>query len=77
MLRMIGGPKVVDQFLKANGIEDTLIVFNEQTQQSSWELQFKNSALPRNGNGALHKFYLNYCDRFLYVSPPKFIACLS
>ena len=41
LLRLIGGPKVVHDFLIYKGAKDTQIVYNEEIMQSAWKTQHK------------------------------------
>ena len=59
LLRLIGGPKVVDDYFVKNNISDVSIKFNEEEQQANWDLQFKNWTTPIAANEALAKFYYN------------------
>ncbi|TAD85112.1 MAG: hypothetical protein EAY75_11875 [Bacteroidetes bacterium] len=47
MLRLIGGPKAVEDFFVKNNIEDVSIKFNEAEQQANWDLQFQNWTTPK------------------------------
>ena len=42
LLKLIGGPKVVESFFKKNNIRDISIKINEEDQQANWDLQFQN-----------------------------------
>lgn len=42
LLELIGGPKVVDDYLKNIGMKDVQIKYNEFIMQGSWEPQFSN-----------------------------------
>lgn len=46
LLELIGGPKVVDHYLKKIGMKDIQIIYNEATMQSNWENQFSNYSSP-------------------------------
>lgn len=59
LLRLIGGPKVVEEYCKKNGIKDISIKFNEVEQQANWDLQFQNWTTPIAANELLEKFYYN------------------
>ncbi len=59
LLKLIGGPKVVEEYLEQNSVEDVSIKFNEEQQQSNWDLQFQNWTTPFAGNEILKKFYFN------------------
>ena len=59
LLRLIGGPETVEKYLKDNGVNELAIVYDEKTQQSNWENQFRNWTTPKAANLALVKFYEN------------------
>lgn len=59
LLRLIGGPKAVEDYLAENNIKDVSIKFNEEQQQANWDLQFQNWTTPVAGNETLIKFYYN------------------
>jgi beta-lactamase class A/beta-lactamase class A VEB len=59
LLRLIGGPKVVEEYCKKNGINDVSIKYNEEEQQANWDLQFQNWTTPKAANQLLEKFYYN------------------
>ena len=59
LLRLIGGPEVVEKYCKDNGIKDISIKINEEQQQANWDLQFQNWTTPNGANEVLIKFYSN------------------
>lgn len=59
LLRLIGGPKVVEEYFIKNHIKDVSIKFNEEEQQATWDLQFQNWTTPKAANETLAKFYYN------------------
>ncbi|MEW6194290.1 MAG: class A beta-lactamase, subclass A2 [Bacteroidota bacterium] len=59
LLRLIGGPGIVEKYLNANNVYDFAIRYDEKTQQSKWENQFENWTTPKAANLALIKFYEN------------------
>lgn len=59
MLRLIGGPQVVEEYFKKNNFKDVSIKINEEVQQSNWDLQFQNWTTPKASNEVLEKFYYN------------------
>lgn len=59
LLRLIGGPKVVEKYLIKNKIKDVSIKINEEEQQANWDLQFQNWTTPKAANETLAKFYYN------------------
>jgi beta-lactamase class A len=46
LLDLIGGPKIVDAYLKKIGMKDVQVVHNETVMQASWEPQFENYSSP-------------------------------
>jgi beta-lactamase class A len=46
LLELIGGPKVIDDYLKKIGMKDVQIIHNETVMQASWEPQFENYSSP-------------------------------
>jgi beta-lactamase class A/beta-lactamase class A VEB len=59
LLRLIGGPEVVEKYCKDNDIKDISIKINEEQQQANWDLQFQNWTTPKGANETLKKFYSN------------------
>lgn len=59
LLRILGGPQVVEEYFKTNNIENISIKFNEEKQQANWDLQFENWTTPKAANEVLAKFYTN------------------
>ncbi|MDT3406355.1 UNVERIFIED_CONTAM: beta-lactamase class A [Pseudacidovorax intermedius] len=59
LLKMIGGPEVVEKYCKDSGVKDISIKINEETQQANWDLQFLNWTTPKAGNEILELFYAN------------------
>jgi beta-lactamase class A len=59
LLRMIGGPQVVEKYFKKNKFKDISIKFNEEEQQNNWDLQFQNWTTPKAANQVLSAFYYN------------------
>jgi len=59
LLRLIGGPKVVDEYFKKNRIKDVSIKFNEEEINENSELMFQNWTTPKAANETLAKFYYN------------------
>jgi beta-lactamase class A len=59
LLRLIGGPQVVEKYFKKKKIKDVSIKFNEVEQQNNWDLQFQNWTTPKAANGVLSIFYIN------------------
>lgn len=59
LLRLIGGPKVVNDYFRKNGFKDVAIKFNEEVMQNNWDLQFQNWTTPKAANEVLSAYYYN------------------
>jgi beta-lactamase class A len=59
LLRLVGGPQVVEDYFVKNGFKDISIKMNEETQQSNWENQFQNWTTPQAANEVLETFCYN------------------
>jgi beta-lactamase class A len=59
LLRLIGGPKMVEDYFAANKLKDISIKLNEEQQQADWDLQFQNWTTSIASNETLAKFYYN------------------
>jgi len=57
LLRLIGGPKVVHDFLISKGVKDTQIVYNEEIMQSEWKNQYENYTTMKSATKLLKDFY--------------------
>lgn len=57
LLRLIGGPKVVHDFLISKGAKDTQIVYNEEIMQSEWKNQYENYTTMKSATKLLKDFY--------------------
>jgi beta-lactamase class A len=57
LLRLIGGPKVVHDFLISKGAKDTQIVYNEELMQSAWKNQYENYTIMKSATRLLKDFY--------------------
>ncbi len=57
LLRLLGGPQVVDQYIKNLGIGDMHIVVNEAQMHASHDAQYKNRATPAAMTRLLKLFY--------------------
>jgi beta-lactamase class A len=58
LLRHLGGPSTVNEYIKEIGIKNTKIEVNELTMQSKWEEQYHNISTPLSMAETLRKFYL-------------------
>ena len=63
LLDLIGGPKVVEDYIHANGITEIAIKHNEQTMQSDWSLQYLNWTTANTANKALKTFFENQANQ--------------
>jgi beta-lactamase class A len=59
LLRLIGGPGVVEDYFIKNNFNDVSIKINEELQQADWDLQFQNWTTPKAASEVLAKFYYN------------------
>jgi beta-lactamase class A/beta-lactamase class A VEB len=59
VLRMLGGPKAVEDYFVRSNISNVSIKINEETMQANWDLQFQNWTTPKAANEVLASFYYN------------------
>jgi beta-lactamase class A len=59
LLRLIGGPQVVDNYFVKNNFKNVSIKINEEVQQANWDLQFQNWTTPKAASKVLSTFYDN------------------
>ncbi len=59
LIRLIGIPKTVEEYIKKNGIQDIGITFNEEDMQAKWENMFQNWTTPKAASLTLKMFYDN------------------
>jgi len=59
LLRLVGGPNVVEDYFKKNIGHAISIKLNEEQQQGDWDLQFQNWTTPQAANETLASFYYN------------------
>ena len=57
MLKLLGGPAVVDDYIHKTGVKDVAIVSNEENQQKDWSVQFGNWSTPAAATALLQFFY--------------------
>ncbi|HSZ87690.1 MAG TPA: class A beta-lactamase, subclass A2 [Puia sp.] len=57
LLRLIDGPKAVEDFLIKNNFKNVSIKINEEVQQNNWDLQFQNWTTPKAASEILSSFY--------------------
>lgn len=59
LLKLLGGPQVVEQYFAANGFSDVSIKINEETMQADWDRQFQNWTTPKAATEVLASFFYN------------------
>ena len=59
LIRLIGTPKTVEEYIKKCGIQDIQITFNEEEMQAKWENMFQNWTTPKAASETLRLFYEN------------------
>lgn len=59
LLRLMGGPEIIEKYFKDNEFKDISIKINEEVQQANWDLQFQNWTTPNAANETLIRFYYN------------------
>lgn len=59
LLKILGGPAFVENYIKANGIDDISIRINEEIMQNNWDRQFENWTTPKAANQILELVFLN------------------
>lgn len=57
MLRLLGGPLVVEKYFLDYNIKNLSIKLSEGQQQKAWDLQFQNWITPKAANETLIKFF--------------------
>ena len=57
LLRLIGGPKVVNDYIVSKGVKNTQIVYNEELMQSAWKNQYENYTTMKSATKLLKDFY--------------------
>lgn len=57
LLRLIGGPQVVENYFVKNNFKDISIKINEEVMQGNWDLQFQNWITPKEANRILAAFH--------------------
>lgn len=71
LIRLIGTPKTVEEYIKKNGIQDIQITYNEEDMQAKWDNMFKNWTTPKAASETLKMFYENK-DKLLSKSSYDF-----
>ena len=59
LIRLIGTPKTVEEYIKKSGIEEIQIRFNEEEMQAKWENMFQNWTTPNAANQTMKIFFEN------------------
>lgn len=57
LMRLLGSPKAVEDYVKQQGIKDIAIKYNEEDMQSNWDNMFQNWTTPKAASETLQKFY--------------------
>ncbi len=57
LLRLVGGPKAVEDYFIGHNFSDISIKINEAVMQQNWDLQFQNWTTPQAANTVLSKFF--------------------
>lgn len=59
LIRLIGTPKTVEDYIKKSGVQDIQIKYNEEDMQAEWENMFQNWTTPKAASETLGLFYEN------------------
>jgi beta-lactamase class A/beta-lactamase class A VEB len=59
LIRLIGTPNSVEEYIKKTGIQDIQITYNEEEMQAKWENMFQNWTTPKAASKTLKLFYEN------------------
>lgn len=59
LIRLIGTPKTVEEYIKKSGIEDIQITYNEELMQQNWENMFQNWTTPIAASETVKLFFDN------------------
>lgn len=57
LLRLMGGPKVVNDYFVQHGVKDISIQANEAEMHSAWDVQYRNWTTPKSATNLLKVFY--------------------
>lgn len=72
LLRLVGGPEVVESYIVNKGFKDFSVKVNEEVMQGSWDMQFLNWTTPKAASQVLHAFYRNE-QNLLAAEPHEFL----
>jgi beta-lactamase class A len=72
LLKLLGGPQVVENYFENNNFKDISIKINEEVMQNNWDLQFLNWTTPISASQVLKSFYHN-SDKLLSQESHDFI----
>ena len=59
LLRLLGGPQVVENYFVKHKLKDVSIKINEEVMQNNWDLQFQNWTTPKAAYKVLEAVYYN------------------
>lgn len=59
LIRLIGTPKTVEEYIKSSGIQEIKITYNEEEMQAKWENMFQNWTTPKAASQTLKIFFEN------------------
>lgn len=59
LIRLIGTPKTVEEYIKSSGIQEIKITYNEEEMQAKWENMFQNWTTPKASSQTLKIFFEN------------------
>lgn len=62
LIKLIGTPKTVEEYIRKRGIKDIEIAFNEKEMQAKWDNMFQNWTTPRAASATLTIFFENKGD---------------
>ncbi len=57
LFKLVGGPKIVNDYIHALGIKDVAIMTNEEVMQADWKVQYTNYSTPLAAAKLLEKFH--------------------
>ena len=72
LIKMLGGPKVIEEYFHQSGIVDIGIKYDEETMHAVWVRQYENWTTANAANMALNTFHNNE-DRLLTSNSHQFL----